>query len=77
MAVFVGPSLRLAYVPAPMLLAVQDGRLALLASPEDWTELAGAHERFVEDYNAQAHLAHAGREDGRRSPAGSGTARKS
>jgi hypothetical protein len=31
-------------------------------------ELALAHERFVEDYNAQAHWAHREREDGRRSP---------
>ena len=36
---------------------------------ESWTELAGAHERFVEDYNAQAHFAHLGRDAGRRSPA--------
>ena len=36
---------------------------------EDWPELARAHERFVEDYNAQRHFAHLGREDGRRSPA--------
>ena len=27
-----------------------------------------AHDRFVEDYNAQAHFAHRGRDDGRRSP---------
>ena len=39
------------------------------ARAKDWTELAGAHERFVEDYNAQAHFAHEGRDDGRRSPA--------
>jgi hypothetical protein len=35
---------------------------------EGWAELALAHERFVEDYNAQAHFAHQDREDGRRSP---------
>jgi transposase len=40
-----------------------------LSRAENWTELAAAHGRFVEDYNAQAHFAHAGREDGRRSPA--------
>jgi len=39
------------------------------AQAESWPELAGAHERFVEDYNAQAHFAHGGRDDGRRSPA--------
>src|SRR5215208_3264820 len=39
------------------------------ARAESWTGLAAAHERFVEDYNAQAHFAHAGRADGRRSPA--------
>ena len=39
------------------------------AQAESWPELAGAHERFVEDYNAQAHFAHSGRDDGRRSPA--------
>ena len=39
------------------------------ARAESWTGLAAAHERFVEDYNAQAHFAHAGRDDGRRSPA--------
>ena len=30
------------------------------AKAESWTALARAHERFVEDYNAQAHFAHAG-----------------
>jgi putative transposase len=35
---------------------------------ENWTELLEAHERFVGDYNAQAHWAHREREDGRRSP---------
>ncbi len=39
------------------------------AKAEGWAELAAAHERFVEDYNAQAHFAHRGRDDGRRSPA--------
>jgi hypothetical protein len=33
-----------------------------------WPELVGAHDRFVEDYNAQAHWAHRERNDGRRSP---------
>jgi putative transposase len=36
---------------------------------ENWPEMVEAHGRFVEDYNAQAHFAHAGRDDGRRSPA--------
>jgi hypothetical protein len=35
---------------------------------ESWAELTAAHDRFVEDYNAQAHWAHRKREDGRRSP---------
>jgi putative transposase len=39
------------------------------ARAESWTELVLAHERFVGDYNAQAHFAHSGRDDGRRSPA--------
>jgi putative transposase len=38
------------------------------AEAEGWAELAEAHERFVEDYNAQPHFAHEGRDDGRRSP---------
>ena len=38
------------------------------AKAESWAELAGAHERFVEDYNAQSHFAHREREDGRSSP---------
>ena len=38
------------------------------AQAEDWSELVEVHERFVEDYNAQAHSAHEGRPDGRRSP---------
>ncbi len=33
-----------------------------------WPELAEAHDRFVEDYNAQRHFAHLEREDGRRTP---------
>lgn len=33
-----------------------------------WSELTLAHERFVEDYNAQSHFAHRERDDGRRSP---------
>lgn len=40
-----------------------------LTRAASWAELAAAHGRFVEDYNAQAHFAHVGREDGRRSPA--------
>jgi putative transposase len=36
---------------------------------EGWSELTLAHERFVEDYNAQSHFAHRERDDGRRSPA--------
>lgn len=39
------------------------------AKAKNWPELAQAHERFVEDYNAQSHFAHRGRDDGRRSPA--------
>ncbi len=38
------------------------------AQVESWTELVQVHDRFVEDYNAQAHWAHREREDGRRSP---------
>jgi len=34
-----------------------------------WSGLVEAHDQFVEDYNAQAHFAHEGRDDGRRSPA--------
>ena len=33
-----------------------------------WAELAEAHDRFVEDYNAQRHFAHEKRADGRRAP---------
>jgi transposase len=39
------------------------------AQAESWPELTRAHERFVEDYNAQRHWAHREREDGRLSPA--------
>ncbi len=39
------------------------------AGAESWAGLTGAHDRFVEDYNSQAHWAHREREDGRRSPA--------
>jgi hypothetical protein len=39
------------------------------AEAESWAELAAAHDRFVEDYNAQPHWAHRERADGRRSPA--------
>lgn len=33
-----------------------------------WPDLVEAHDRFVEDYNAQKHWAHREREDGRRLP---------
>lgn len=33
-----------------------------------WAGLVEAHDRFVQDYNAQSHFAHGRREDGRRSP---------
>lgn len=36
---------------------------------DGWAALSAAHERFVEDYNAQGHWAHRDRDDGRRSPA--------
>jgi hypothetical protein len=39
------------------------------AEAESWVELPAAHDRFVEDYNAQTHWAHRERADGRRSPA--------
>jgi hypothetical protein len=39
------------------------------AQAESWPELTRAHNRFVEDYNAQRHWAHREREDGRLSPA--------
>lgn len=35
---------------------------------ETFPDLAEAHDTWREDYNAQRHWAHAGREDGRRSP---------
>lgn len=35
---------------------------------ENWPELAGAHARWLADYNAQKHWAHRERADGRRSP---------
>lgn len=38
------------------------------ARAEGWPELALAHERFVEDYNAHSHFAHRERDDGRLSP---------
>lgn len=38
------------------------------AKAKIWAELVAAHERFVEDYNAQPHFAHGARPDGRRSP---------
>ena len=38
------------------------------AEAESWVELTAAHDRFVEDYNAQPHWAHRERVDGRRSP---------
>ena len=38
------------------------------AQAGNWSELVRAHDRFVEDYNGQAHFAHLEREDGRRSP---------
>jgi hypothetical protein len=56
--------------PSPLHLILQlqhtasDGRLALRPRGE----LAGAHDRFVEDYNAQAHWAQRERNDGRRFP---------
>src|SRR5215203_31349 len=39
------------------------------ANAKDRPGMVEAHERFVEDYNAQKHFAHQDREDGRRSPA--------
>jgi transposase InsO family protein len=38
------------------------------AKATTWQELQVGHERWVSDYNAQVHLAHRKREDGRRSP---------
>jgi transposase len=39
------------------------------AQAEHWEGLLGVHERWVGDYNHQAHWAHRQREDGRHSPA--------
>jgi hypothetical protein len=39
------------------------------AKAEGWPELHRAHERWLEEYNAQYHAAHEKRPDGRRSPA--------
>jgi hypothetical protein len=39
------------------------------AKAKSWPELHAAHERWVEEYNAQYHQAHEKRPDGRRSPA--------
>jgi putative transposase len=38
------------------------------AKATTWAELQQVHDRWVEDYNAQAHWAHRTRRDGRRSP---------
>ena len=38
------------------------------AKAQTFPELAAAHDAWREDYNAQRHWAHEGREDGRRSP---------
>lgn len=38
------------------------------AKAASWEELVEAHDRWMEDYNAQGHWAHRDREDGRRSP---------
>jgi transposase InsO family protein len=38
------------------------------AKAETFPDLARAHDTWMEDYNAQRHWAHEGREDGRRSP---------
>lgn len=38
------------------------------AKAKSWEELVEAHERWMEDYNAQRHWAHREREEGRRSP---------
>ena len=38
------------------------------AKARSWPELVAVHDRFVEDYNAQTHWAHRGRQDGRLSP---------
>ncbi len=39
------------------------------AKAATWEELVRVHERWVDDFNDQAHWAHRGREDGRRTPA--------
>lgn len=39
------------------------------AEAATWAELRAAHDRFVADYNHQAHWAHRERQDGRQSPA--------
>ena len=39
------------------------------AKAKSWPELHAAHQRWVEEYNAQYHQAHEKRPDGRRSPA--------
>ena len=38
------------------------------AKARSWSEMARAHDRFVDGYNGQAHFAHLGRPDGRPSP---------
>ena len=38
------------------------------ARAESWSDLVEAHEAWTKDYNEQAHWAHLGREDGKRSP---------
>ncbi len=38
------------------------------ARAENWKELLQAHDRFMEDYNAQSHWAHRERKDGKLSP---------
>lgn len=38
------------------------------AKAKSWAELVGEHERWMSNYNRQAHAAHQGRKDGRRSP---------
>ena len=38
------------------------------ARAEDWAELLGEHDRWINDYNVQEHHAHRHRKEGRRSP---------
>ncbi len=38
------------------------------ARAEDWAELLGEHDRWMNDYNVQEHYAHRHRKEGRRSP---------